>query len=108
MARHRKQSQSDLAPRRELSQLLREVRQASGQSIKTAGPELGVNYSYLSKIENGKVVPSADLLKRMAALYQADADELFAAAGRLPLDVEKILSTHRGEAVRILREAFGP
>lgn len=90
-----------------LGTLLRRLRQEAGVGIKSAGPELGVDYSYLSKIENGVVSPSAELLEKLAEYYEADSDSLFRAAGRIPPDVRQILDQHFDEAIAELRRRFG-
>lgn len=49
--------------------------------------QLGVNFTYISKIENDKleVLPSEDLIRRMAGVLAADAEELLDLAGKLDL-----------------------
>src|SRR6266571_1080990 len=83
------------AVRRDLGVLLRQARKEAGASLKTAAPRLGVDYTYLSKIENGAVMPSVSLLSRMAKYYSVDSDALFTAADRLPPDVEGILRANK-------------
>jgi transcriptional regulator with XRE-family HTH domain len=87
--------------------LLREIRLDSGESIKAAAPLLNVDYTYLSKIENDVVAPSADLLTRLAAHYGVDVDTLFLAAGRLPPDIEQVVKAHPAEVMKLLRQHFG-
>lgn len=76
-------------------------------SLKSAGPELGVSYTYLSKIENGYVTPSVQVIQRLAAFYGVEADALYAAAGRVPPDVERIVLANLNEAASMLRKRFG-
>lgn len=90
-----------------LGSLLREIRLSSGEGIKTAAPRLDVDYSYISKIENGLANPSPDFLTRVAALYGVDPDTLFLAAGRLPPDVDEILRERTKEAIALLRSRLG-
>ena len=61
----------------------------------------------LSKIENGKVVPSEDLIGRMAEYYNTDRDELLLLAQRIPEDVRRILRENPREALQFLRRRFG-
>jgi transcriptional regulator with XRE-family HTH domain len=91
---------------KDLPALLREVRQTAGVSLKEAGPELGVDYTYLSKLEHGVVSPSVDLLSRMVKYYDTDQDKIFLAAGRLPPDVDAIVERHRDEVIVLLRKHF--
>jgi HTH-type transcriptional regulator, competence development regulator len=94
-------------PKLTLGAILRNARQEVGVGLKTAAPRLGVDYTYLSKIENGVVTPSAELLSRMAKYYNADSDSLFTAADRLPPDVEEILRSNKEDVIDILRKRFG-
>lgn len=45
---------------------------------------VGINLTYLSKIENDADVPGEDALRRIADALDADADELLALTGRVP------------------------
>ncbi len=89
-----------------LGETLRSIRKKSGVSIKSAAPELGVNYTYLSKIENGYVTPSSQFLGRLADFFKIDGDRLYVAAEKLPPDVEQILKKNLSEAVALLRRRF--
>lgn len=91
----------------QLGVLLRDVRQRAGESLKSSAPDLGVTYTYLSKIENGVVSPSSELLSRIATRYELDSDLLYNAAGKLPPDVTRILRQHTREVVDLLRRHFG-
>jgi len=62
----RKRRRKKVAKAPSLGPTLREIRRESGVSLKAAGPELGVSYTYLSKIENGYVTPSAGFIERLA------------------------------------------
>ena len=57
-----------------LGALLRKLRKNKGVGIKTAAPAIGVDYSYLSKIENDKVVPSEKVIQKMSNYYSCDGD----------------------------------
>src|SRR2546426_2956318 len=102
-----KRTSNDHSSQQGLGAMLRRARKEVGVGLKAAAPHLGVDYSYLSKIENGVVTPSAELLARMAKYYSTDQDSLFAAANRLPPDVEDILRKNKPEVIGILRKRFG-
>ena len=87
-------------------QELRKLRKRKGISLKELGPALGVDYTYLSKIENGRSVPSEDLVLRMGRYFGVDHDELLLAADRIPEDVRRILRDNPREALEYLRERF--
>src|SRR5258708_5529285 len=87
--------------------MLRKLRSESGESIKSLAPELGVTYTYLSKLENDEARPSEDLIGRVSAYFDYSSSELFLAAGRVPPDILEILRTHPQDAVEFLRKQFG-
>jgi transcriptional regulator with XRE-family HTH domain len=87
--------------------ILRRLRLNSGASIKTLAPELGVNYTYLSKLENNEARPSEELVERVSKYFRYSSSELFLAAGRVPPDILEILRTHPQDAVEFLRRHFG-
>jgi transcriptional regulator with XRE-family HTH domain len=86
---------------------IRELREKRGLGLKRAAPEIGVSYSYLSKLENGLVGPSDDTIEALAAYYDVDVDYLGVMAGRLPPDILAILQNDPEGALRYLRERFG-
>jgi len=87
--------------------LFKELRQTKGYSIKKLAPELGVNYSYISKIENGHTVPSEEFIEKASLLFGYDREELLLRAGRIPEDVMTILKDNPKKAVEYLRRTFG-
>lgn len=92
---------------RALGRYLRKLRTRKEKSLKTAAPEIGVSHAYLSKLETGTQSPSEDLLVRLAAYYDADADVLSILDGRIPDDVLTALQAEPEEAARVLRARFG-
>lgn len=88
-------------------QILRELRMRSGTGIKRLAPELSITYSYLSKLENGEVAPSEELVARIARYFHYDTDRLLISAGKIPKEVLSILQEHPDEALDFLRERFG-
>ena len=88
-------------------QLLRDLRHESGVSIKRLAPELGVTYSYVSKLEHGATLPSEDLVYKTAKYFSTDPDLLLLAAGRVPPEVLRILQEHPEDALAFLRKRFG-
>lgn len=86
-------------------QKLRKLRQAKKLSQKRLAAEVGINYTYLSKIESEKLdfapYPSEDLIRRLAAALEADEDELLLLAKKIPADIrERVIA--RPEAFRTL------
>ncbi len=91
----------------EFGQILKELRSSRGLGIKSLAPDLGVTYSYLSKLENSQSRPSDDFVGRVASYFAYDKDTLLLAASYVPPELMNILREHPDEAVRLLRERFG-
>jgi HTH-type transcriptional regulator, competence development regulator len=93
---------------RGLGTRLRNLRAKTGLGIKKVAPELGISYTYLSKLENDEKKPSEELIARIADYYGDAADELLVAAGRVPAEVLSILQRDPEKAIAFLRQRFGP
>lgn len=91
----------------EFGDILRELRGKSGIGIKRLAPELGITYSYLSKLENNQIRPSEDLVGRVADYFHYDRDRLLLAADKVPPEILQILRQHPDDALDFLRERFG-
>src|ERR1700754_2078122 len=96
-----------MPPTRPVGQILRELRQQQGQSLRTAARDLGVDPSYLSRVERGTQPLSPELRGRAAAYYDSDPRRLSFAEGELPGDVLRILAEHP-ELGDELRSRYGP
>lgn len=72
---------------------VRELRKAKNLSQRDLAIEVGVNFTYISKIENGKLefsdFPSEKLIRRMAAALDGDVDELLLLADKVPETIRK-------------------
>lgn len=67
--------------------------------------KLGVNFTYISKIENGKleVLPSEDLIRRIAGILGTNAEDLLDLAGKLDLKRLQQVAIEVPEAGMVLR-----
>lgn len=92
----------------EFGDILRDLRVNTGIGIKRLAPDLGVSYSYLSKLENNQIRPSEELVDRVAQYFDYDRDRLLLAADKIPSEILQILRDHPDEAIAFLRERFGP
>ena len=90
---------------------LRELRKAARMSQRALAERVGVDFTYLSKIENGRVEPPSEgvllrIAKELAGKLGKDetalADELITLAGKIPSDLAETLSRNP-EVVRLLR-----
>ena len=89
------------------SKLLKSLRTKKGVSIKKLARELGINYTYISKLENSKVNPSREVIDRFSHYFNYSSDELMTAAGKIPRDIEEILKNNPKETINYLRRRFG-
>jgi len=87
-------------------ELLKDLRIKKGKSIKTLGQELGLNYTYISKLENSKVSPSIKSIEKFSRYFKYNSEELLLSAGKIPQDIEDILKNHPREAIDYLRSKF--
>lgn len=81
---------------------IRSARKNQKISLRALAQTLGVNFTYLSKIENGELAaPAEDKVIALAGALNLDADELFRLANRVPSDLtEPVL---RSQMPKILR-----
>ncbi len=63
---------------------IKDLRKEKKVTQRKLAEDLGIDFAYLSRIENGKLdtPPSEDLIRRMAALLGANEEELLDLAGR--------------------------
>ncbi|MBI2850852.1 MAG: helix-turn-helix domain-containing protein [Chloroflexi bacterium] len=88
----------------EFGSKLKKLREQSGLSQRELAQKIGVDFSYLSKIENGAVPPpSQEVILKLAKVLKADGDELLTLAGKVPADIVRILLKNRN-ALQSLRE----
>ena len=67
---------------------VRELRKAKGLTLRVLAGRVKVNFTYVSKIENGKLdfgdYPGDGLIRRLAKALDADEDELLLLAEKVP------------------------
>ncbi|WP_013627493.1 helix-turn-helix domain-containing protein [Rubinisphaera brasiliensis] len=72
---------------------LRELRQAKNLSQRDLAEQVGVNFTYISKIENEKLdfaqFPGEELIRKLAKALDADEDELLILAEKIPEQIKK-------------------
>src|SRR5262245_16021815 len=56
----------------------------------------GFDFTYLSKIENDRLIPSSAVILALTAELKGDSDELLALAGKAPADVGDMLKKSEG------------
>ena len=86
-------------------ELLREKRRAAGLSQRQLADRAGVDFSYISKLENGRLPAAADdTVVRICAILGCPAEEFFTAAKKLPTELGESL-VGEPAAIRFLQEA---
>jgi len=86
----------------EFGRKLRELRIKAHLTQRQLADKVQVDFTYLSKIENGVVPPPREkVMLRLAGVLNTDADELIALAGKIPADVAQILKNR--ETLQFLR-----
>lgn len=86
-------------------ELLREKRRAANLSQRQLGDRAGVDFSYISKLENGRLpAPADDTVVRICTILRCPAEEFFTAARKLPTELGESL-VGEPAALRFLQEA---
>ena len=87
---------------KEFGARLRVLRKQAGFSQRELASKIGVNFSYLSKIESGAMPPPSEkVVLQLADALNADKDELLTLAGKIPADIAQILKDR--ETLQLLR-----
>lgn len=86
---------------------IRELRQAKGWTLRQLAPKVGVGFTYLSKVETGRLdfgdYPSEALIHRLADALETDEQELLILADKVPQKIRKRLK-ERPDAFRTLAD----
>ena len=84
---------------------LREYRRAAGLSQRDLAERTGLDFSYISKLENGRLPPpAADTVVAICGVLGVPSEELLALTGKIPSEVQQTVSTNQA-AQRFLLEA---
>lgn len=91
-----------MAEAQQFGKKLRELRSQAHLTQRELAQKIGVDFTYLSKIENGVLPPPSEkVLLLLAESLNADKDELFTLAGRIPTDIAQMLKNR--ETLELLR-----
>ncbi len=73
---------------------LRELRRHAGLSLRGLAARTFVDFTYISKLENGQLPPPSEaVVSRLALTLGADGDELCRLSGRVPADIAGVLKS---------------
>ncbi|MBS1598468.1 MAG: helix-turn-helix domain-containing protein [Bacteroidetes bacterium] len=86
-------------------QKLRDERRAASISQRDLADKVGVDYTYISKVENDRLPPpSAETIEKIAEILGIMSSELLAYAKKIPTEVRDTLSSN-SEAIKFISEA---
>jgi len=72
---------------------LRQLRLERKINQRLLAAQVGVDFTYLSKIENGRMPPpSEDVIVKLAEALQTDADELLRLAQKVPHGIQSVIN----------------
>lgn len=92
-------------PEQTFGQKLRELRHTASVTQRQLAERVGVDFSYLSKLENDRIPPpAADTIVTICQILNNDPNELLALTGKLPSDVQETIGKSE-TAQRFLKEA---
>src|SRR5687768_608125 len=84
---------------------LRSLRRAKGISQRELGQRVGIDFSYISKVENDRLPPpAADTIEKICHELGVGPDELLGMTNKLPTGVRRMLLQSHG-ARDFMREA---
>lgn len=88
-------------------QKIRELRKAKSMGQRAVAAKVGINFTYLSKIENDKVdfaaFPSEETIRKLAKVLDADVDQLLLMAEKIPDQIRRRV-LERPEAFRLIAD----
>jgi PAS domain S-box-containing protein len=85
---------------------LRELRKAKGSTQGDLANRVGIDFTYLSKLENGVMPPPGEkTISALASVLNADPDELFGLAGKIP---SQLLERITPQTLRVIRSYIEP
>lgn len=86
---------------------IRDLRKRKGISQKELADRAGIDFTYISKIENNRMPPPSEkTIRAMARTLETDADELIRLAGKVPTDLVDFLISDPA-AIKALRSIQG-
>ncbi len=76
--------------------LIKQARKEKGYTQRALAEELGVNFSYLSKLENdnAEYAPKEEVIRKLAHHLTIEENKLVFLAGRIPAEDEELIKEH--------------
>lgn len=86
-------------------QALRELRRSKDITQRGLAEKVGVDFSYISKIENDRLPPpAADTIVKICSAMEAPPDTLLALSGKIPSELRNSIGSSPG-AMQFVRSA---
>lgn len=77
-------------------ELLKDLRKKRALSQRELASKIGVNFTYISKLENGTEPPPSELtLINMARVFEVNRYDFILIAGKVPSDFEQLIRTRK-------------
>lgn len=84
--------------------VLRRFRRAASLSQEQLASRVGVDFTYISKLENGRARPPAEeTVRRLCTVLECDPDDLIVASKKIPSDLGQVVTSK--SALEFLRSA---
>lgn len=91
----------------EFGDLLRSLRKEKKITQRKLAELVGIDFTYISKIENGSMDPPAeDKIVKIAEVLGEDSDKLVIAAKKVPSDFQKLIIEHKDIPVFLRKAAM--
>src|SRR5688572_3833393 len=85
-------------------QILREIRRSKNLSQRDLAAKTGVDFTYISKLENDRMPPpAAETIIKLAEVLEAPQEILLATSGKVDNEIKEVI-TSSPEAVKFLNE----
>ena len=89
----------------EFGEYLKKVRQSNKMSQRELAQHVGVDFTYISKIENDAMpAPSEETIKKIASALDEDANKMILLAKKIPTDFQEVIHQYE-ELPAFLRKA---
>ena len=88
----------------DIGKMIREARQARGISLRALANQIGIHFSHLSKIENGKDQIGRDSLAKIAEELGVDPDLMLGEAGHQAVPFRVLGNVAAGEPIEAIED----
>ena len=88
----------------DIGKMIREARQARGISLRALANQIGIHFSHLSKIENGKDQIGRDSLAKIAEELGVDPDLMLGEAGHQSVPFRVLGNVAAGEPIEAIED----